>query len=98
MDTKTQIEDVLRTRLELQDPEFHLEVLPTGSVSGSIVSDSFAGMDHLERQHRVWDALDAEWGEDSTAKIGTLLAYSKSEWEWDSDMSEESGDPANKQG
>jgi acid stress-induced BolA-like protein IbaG/YrbA len=95
MDTRT-LEEVLTTRLALQDPEFHLEVLPTGSVSGSIVSDSFDGMDHLERQHKIWDALDAVLGNNSSEMVGTLLAYSKTEWDWDSGVSQEPGDPKTK--
>jgi acid stress-induced BolA-like protein IbaG/YrbA len=86
MDAKSQeqvIEEALSTQLGLRDPEFHLEILPSGSVSGSIVSDTFAGMDDLERQHRIWDVLDNIYGPASTKMVGTLLAYSKKEWNWD---------------
>jgi len=80
------IEEVLQSKLGLSDPVFYLEILPSGSVSGSIVSDSFIGMDDMERQHRIWDALDQEFGPDSSNVVGTLLAYSKAEWDWDSDQ------------
>ena len=86
MDAKSQepvIEEALSTQVGLMDPEFHLEILPSGSVSGSIISDTFAGMDDLERQRRIWDVLDDLYGQASTKIVGTLLAYSKKEWNWD---------------
>ena len=66
-------------RLRLRDAEFHLERLG-GKLSGSIVSDTFRGVDSLARQNRIWDALEREFGDDSRDVVGTLLAYTKAEW------------------
>jgi len=60
-----------------------LEVLPGGKVSGSVISDSFSGMSDSDRQKRIWDALDQEFGEESVKLVGTLLAYTDAEWNVD---------------
>lgn len=73
------LEDALTRRLKLRDPEFHLERLG-GKLSGNIVSDTFRGVNDIERQRKLWDALEAEYGEDSRDVVGTLLAYTKAEW------------------
>ncbi|MEK7731329.1 MAG: hypothetical protein AAB363_05680 [Planctomycetota bacterium] len=76
----TKLKTVLTSRLRLRDPEFHLERLSGGKLSGNIVSDTFRGVDDVERQRRIWDALDEEFGDGSRQVVGTLLAYTKSEW------------------
>jgi acid stress-induced BolA-like protein IbaG/YrbA len=78
--TKKQLEAALKKRLRLAAPNFCLEKLPGGRFSGSIVSDTFQGVGNLERQKRIWDALDAEYGADSVTLVGTLLAYTRAEW------------------
>jgi len=37
-------------------------------------------MRDLERQRRIWEALDLEFGEDARERVGTLLAHTKAEW------------------
>ena len=76
---KKRLEEALTERLRLRDPEFHLEKLG-GKLSGSIVSDSFRGVDSIARQRRIWDALEKEFGDGSRDAVGTLLAYTKAEW------------------
>ena len=76
----TKLKTVLTKRLRLRDPEFHLERLSGGKLSGNIVSDTFRGVDDVERQRRIWDALDEEFGDGSREVVGTLLAYTKGEW------------------
>ncbi len=83
--SKQELENVLIRRLQLSAPQFVLEKLPGGKVSGSVVSDFFRGMTDSERQRRIWDALDAEFGPNSTKLVGTLLAYSDTEWYVDLD-------------
>lgn len=79
--TKKKLEEVLTERLGLVEPEFHLEKLPDGKLSGSVVSDTFRGVDHIGRQRKIWDALEDEFGTESRHVVGTLLAYTKAEWE-----------------
>ena len=74
------IQKVLTQRLRLKVPEFRIEKLSGDKVSGSIVSDTFKGMDDLERQRAIWNALEEEFGDEATAVVGTLLAYTKAEW------------------
>ena len=88
--SKTKLEKVLTARLGLEDPEFFLEKLSDGKLSGNIVSDTFRGMDSIDRQRNIWDALQQEFGEDSRERVGTLLAYTKAEW-----YVPLQGDPAN---
>ena len=69
----------LARRLRLLEPEFHLERLG-GKVSGSVISDSFRGVKSRDRQRRIWDALEREFGDDSRDLVGILLAYTRAEW------------------
>jgi len=77
--TQTELKQVLTDRLELASPGFHLEN-HGGKISGSIVSETFAGWDSLTRQNQVWDALEQEYGGEATMYVGTLLLYSPAEW------------------
>lgn len=77
--TVAEIELTLTQRLKLTTPRFVLE--PAGTkVSGSIVSPTFRGMPDSERQRRIWDALDEEYGPDSVQRVGSLLAFTPDEW------------------
>lgn len=75
-----EIARVLSERLSLAEPEFDLEVLSNGKVSGSVISDSFEDAKDLERLRKIWDALDAEYGAAAPQYVGTLLAYTQAEW------------------
>lgn len=79
--TQVKLKNVLTRRLKLRSPRFDLEKLPSGRISGSVVSDTFKGVSDSVRQKRIWDALDAEYGETSARIVGTLLAYSDAEWD-----------------
>ncbi|HUO08646.1 MAG TPA: hypothetical protein VM008_10130 [Phycisphaerae bacterium] len=84
-DAVVEIQSALTKRLKLEAPRFALE--SAGSkVSGSIISDSFKGMADSERQRRIWDALDEEYGAESVHRAGTFLAFTPDEW----DLSEDS--------
>ena len=78
--SQEKIKRVLTERLKLHKVEFHLEELSGGKISGNVISDTFDGMDDAERQRVIWDALDAEFGIQSTQAVGTLLAYTSAEW------------------
>ena len=81
----TEIEEVLTRRLGLEAPEFRLEPaeLSGPRVSGIVISRSFYGVRDLDRQNRMWDALDAEYGPESVRRVGTLLAFTPDEWHLD---------------
>ena len=81
--TTKRLEEVLTRRLHLRDPRFRLEKLSSGRISGSVISDSFKGVSDKDRQRRIWKALAAEFGEESTNVAGTLLAYTDAEWDVD---------------
>ena len=87
--TKSSLEKTLTKRLALKEPRFKLEKLAGGRLSGSVISDYFSGMKYLERQRKLWAALDAEYGPESVQLVGTLLAYTDEEWDMDLQ-----GDPA----
>ena len=77
--TQKELKDVLTQRLKLKDPLFQLES-HGAKISGSIVSDTFAAWDDARRQKEIWDTLGKEYGPESTAFIGVLLAYTTTEW------------------
>ena len=81
--TQQQLQDVLTKRLGLSTPRFELEVQPGGKISGSVISNSFLGQSDSDRQKRIWDALDQEFGGESARLVGTLLAYTDAEWNVD---------------
>ncbi len=75
---------VKQLKLQLQDTTFMLEAAG-GKVSGSVISASFAGSRDAERQRRIWDALDAEFGAASVQYVGAILAFTPDEWNLDDD-------------
>lgn len=77
--TREEVEGVLKVAFG-DKTECHLEVLSNGKVSGNIVSKAFAEKQDTERQRSIWDALTDKFGQDATAKVGTLLAYTPDEW------------------
>lgn len=80
--TQSKLKALLTGALKLRDPRFVLERNGT-MVSGSIISESFAGNDDLERQVAIRDAVDAALGSKSREQVGTLLAYTPDEWDVD---------------
>jgi acid stress-induced BolA-like protein IbaG/YrbA len=80
--SKKKLQEVLTARLHLQDPRFVLEKAGT-KWCGSIISATFMSKKDQERQKLIWDALDAEFGSQSVHWVGTLLAYTLEEFDWD---------------
>jgi acid stress-induced BolA-like protein IbaG/YrbA len=78
--SKVKLQQLLTDELSLKQPAFLLEKLGT-KLSGSVISETFAGKTAKERQKMVWDALDAELGESATLEVGTLLLYAPEEWD-----------------
>jgi hypothetical protein len=81
--TKEKLSDVLTKGLKLKEPEFDLKLLPGGKLSGSVISDTFKGIKDSERQTLIWDLLEKRLGEECMQQVGTLLAYTKAEWNVD---------------
>jgi acid stress-induced BolA-like protein IbaG/YrbA len=87
-DAMNEVQSVPTHRLRSESPRFALE--PAGTkVSGSIISPTFRGMRDSERQRRVWDALNAEYGPQSVHRVGTLLAFTPDEWDLEVDSETE---------
>lgn len=77
--TQTELKKALSDELSLEAPSFSLEA-HAGKISGSVVSDTFAGWDDARRQREIWDALERRYNKDAVKLVGTLLAYTQAEW------------------
>ena len=73
--------EVLEKRLKLKDPKFKLERLAGDKLAGSVISDSFMQQTDSERQKKIWEALNDEFGGSATQFVSTLLAYTHAEWD-----------------
>lgn len=80
--SKQKLQQILTRRLGLKAPRFKLARLGP-FINGSVVSQTFAGMDDLKRQHSIWDALEAEMGNSAWKQVGMILAYTPDEWDLD---------------
>jgi acid stress-induced BolA-like protein IbaG/YrbA len=78
--SEVKLQQLLTDALSLKRPTFLLEKLGA-KLSGSVISETFAGKSARERQKMVWDALEAELGERATLEVGTLLLYAPQEWD-----------------
>ena len=78
--SQQKLREILIKRLKLVSPQFQLEKLPRGKVSGSVISDTFMGRSNINRQQDIWAALEDELGSTATTLVGTLLAYTTAEW------------------
>jgi tRNA-dihydrouridine synthase len=67
----------------ITDPEFDLEVTPTGKVGGFVVSPTFSGKTQLERQNMVWDYIDGHLDKDDILRIVSLVTVTPEEMEED---------------
>ena len=55
-----------------------LEEIPEQRISGSVIWDGFSGLDHVDRQHMIRQALKTAMGSDAQ-QVGILLTYTPSE-------------------
>lgn len=65
--------------LVLRDPTFKLDESDGRRVSGSVISDTFAGLGDSDRQGMMRSLIGSS-GIDKR-KVGTLLAYTNEEWD-----------------
>lgn len=70
--TQKKLKEILGKILDA--PEYHLE-MHGNKVAGSVVSDTFVGIDDFTRQQMVFKAL-GDYGVD----ISWMLAYTYDEW------------------
>ncbi len=54
------------------------DVLPDGRVTGHVVWEGFAGMDHFDRQDKLRTVLPEELSDDAR-KVGIMLTYTPTE-------------------
>ena len=80
--SKVKLRQALTRRLKLINPQFLLDK-GNGKVSGSIISETFNRKRDHKRQQMIWDAIEVEFGPESSKLIGTLLAYTPEEWNVD---------------
>lgn len=59
--------------------EVSLEVSPTGRVGGILVSPSFQGFAHVDRQERLWKFLESEFNAGELVQIVSILTLTPSE-------------------
>lgn len=78
--TAKKVQQVLSRRLKLKRPTFKLERLGP-RISGLVIDTAFRRMDDLQRQNRIVDALEAEFGAASLQLVGMILAYTPEEWD-----------------
>lgn len=79
------VKDALQTELSLINPEYHFERFYE-KLGGSVISESFKGMTGLERQEKIWDALEHVYGRKSRMDVGAVFAYTPVEWNADFDV------------
>jgi len=80
--TKNKFEQIVTSGLGLKDARFQLEKYGN-RIIGHVVSPSFRGMDDYDRQKRMLDVLEAEFGAEALKRIGMILAYTPEEWNFD---------------
>jgi len=80
MDFKEEIENILN-QIGLKNPELDIEVTPTGRIGGFVISESFIGKSHIDRQNMLWDKLDRILDEEKRTKIIGILTMTPVEAE-----------------
>ena len=76
-----QIEHKVREVLKqtFTDNEIRFDHEPGERISGFIVSNSFVGMDHEERQKLIWTLLRSHLNQDERKRILAFLAFTPDE-------------------
>jgi len=80
MEFRQELESVLY-QIGLENPKLELNITKTGRVGGFIISESFLGKSHIERQNMLWDNLDKMLDEEKRFKIIGLLTMTPDEAE-----------------
>ncbi len=69
------------SRIGLENPVLEIDMTPTGRFGGFVISESFSGMSHIDRQNMLWDKLDKILDEKRRLKIVGLLTMTPAEVE-----------------
>ena len=86
--TMNKLKQVVTSGLHLEDAHYQLE--KSGNrISGHVISPTFRGLEHQERQKRIWDVLEAVLGAEAVTLVGLLLAYTPEEWSFGAGESED---------
>ena len=80
--TKSELENLLKRKLRLKHPTFHLRKLGSRIV-GNVISDTFKGLPSRQRLDMVWETLYAAYGPEIVEKVGSVLTYTQDEWNMD---------------
>jgi acid stress-induced BolA-like protein IbaG/YrbA len=72
--------DRIKAILERSFPGIDVEVeeMEDGRVEGQAIWAGFAGLDHLDRQNEIWDAIHAGFGAEDIRE-GFILTYTPDE-------------------
>jgi acid stress-induced BolA-like protein IbaG/YrbA len=77
---QSKLKQILSRKLKLRDPHFFLR--KEGSlIVGSMVDPVFKKMTDLQRQNKIWDILESQFGESARSSFGMILAYTPEEWD-----------------
>ncbi len=68
-------------QMGLENPKLEMDETPAGRFGGFIISNTFAGISHIERQNMIWDKLDEVLDEEKRLKIIGLLTMTPEEVE-----------------
>jgi len=69
------------SRIGLKNPVLEIDMTPTGRFGGFVISETFSGMSHIERQNMLWDRLDKMLDEEKRLRIVGLLTMTPAEVE-----------------
>ena len=86
MEFREELENML-SRIGLENPILEIDMTPAGRFGGFVISETFSGMSHIERQNILWERLDKMLDEEKRLKIVGLLTMTPAEVE-DADSDE----------
>ena len=86
MEFRQELESIL-SRIGLENPILEIDMTPTGRFGGFVISETFSGMPHIDRQNMLWDGLEKILDEEKQSKIIALLTMTPAEVE-DADSDE----------
>ena len=78
MEFREELENAL-LRIGIENPILEIEVKPSGRLGGFVISETFSGMPHIDRQNMLWDGLEKILDEEKQSKIIALLTMTPAE-------------------
>ncbi len=80
MEFREELENML-SRIGLENPVLDIGMTSAGRFGGFVISETFSGMSHIERQNMLWNRLDKMLDEEKRLKIIGLLTMTPAEAE-----------------